>query len=75
MKRCPAHYRSLVVHRLASALRELRPSEGDVHVYPTFGREHDTDGGPCWCRPSPDMASVAAWRPGEGIVWVHRAMS
>jgi len=20
------------------------------HVYPTFGRSHDTDGGACWCR-------------------------
>jgi len=23
------------------------------HVYPTFGREHVTDGGECWCEPEP----------------------
>lgn len=21
------------------------------HVYPTYGRKHDTDGGDCWCAP------------------------
>lgn len=27
---------------------------GAVHVYPLFGREHKTDGTPCWCDPEPD---------------------
>jgi hypothetical protein len=25
-----------------------------IHVYPLFGREHDTDhGAACWCQPEP----------------------
>ena len=28
---------------------------GDIHVYPTFGRKHDTDHGTnCWCQPERD---------------------
>jgi hypothetical protein len=25
-----------------------------VHVYPTWGPEHDIKGWACWCQPTPD---------------------
>jgi hypothetical protein len=25
---------------------------GEIHVYPTYGREHDTEGADCWCSPT-----------------------
>jgi hypothetical protein len=27
---------------------------GYVHVYPTFGRAHVTEGSACWCEPTSD---------------------
>ena len=54
---------------------DTRPpsSPGDMHVMPTYGRDHDSSRD-CWCYPEPDQLSVLAQKDGtaHGIVWVHR---
>lgn len=49
------------------ALRPLDEDDSDdIHVYPTYGREHAPSRG-CWCHPTMDK--------GEPHVLVHRVMS
>jgi hypothetical protein len=40
--------------------------ETPVHVVPEHGREHQTDGTPCWCKPelvrAPESAPVVVHR-------------
>lgn len=38
----------------------------DVHVYPTYGREHDTSC-QCWCEPELDCVGESGAQ-----LWVHR---
>ena len=33
------------------SLEELAALPVVLHVFPTYGREHVTDGRPCWCAP------------------------
>ena len=48
-------------HQGALIMNELLEALDYIHVYPLFGREHDTDHGPlCWCQPEaePDAPEV-----------------
>ena len=40
------------------------------HVYPCYGREHDTEGGECWC--SPERRPVEADGVVVGWLVIHR---
>ncbi len=39
-----------------------------LHVYPTYGREHVTDGRLCWCDPEVEVVD-------GGRVIIHRSMN
>lgn len=45
------------------------PDDGDVHVMPTYGREHCC-APDCWCEPEHDYTA-----PNGHKVWVHRDMN
>ncbi len=38
--------------------------DGPVHIYPTYGREHDLEGGGCWCKPE-------IFASGGSAVFIH----
>jgi hypothetical protein len=40
-----------------------------AHAYPKFGREHTTDGGPCWCIP------ILEPQPRGNTLVIHRGMN
>lgn len=45
-----------------------RPSaDDDLHVMPTYGREHETSSA-CWCHPTVDPPT----RRWQRRVWIHR---
>ncbi len=47
---------------------DARDHESDVHVMPTYGREHES-GVACWCVPRLNYTA-----PNTGArVWVHKA--
>lgn len=53
---------------------EIDWSEVDeVHVAPTFGPAHETDGDGCWC--SPTVERVPRDGDDDGILIVHRSMN
>lgn len=43
---------------LPLVLYKRLPVKGDIHVFPNTGREHETDGAPCWCVPSVDQGLI-----------------
>lgn len=50
------------------AVDQLPSAESQVHVFPLYGREHDVDGGDCWCSPETED-----FRPeGGSLLLVHR---
>ena len=40
------------------------------HVFPLYGREHDTEGGECWCSPEVEPVVVDGVRVGSVVI--HR---
>ena len=38
------------------------PERVHLHVHPTHGRAHVTDGAPCWCRPTVTDDGIAVHR-------------
>lgn len=45
------------------------PHGSTVHVYPQYGRAHETDGAKCWCEPLLESHGNGAF------VYVHREQS
>jgi len=48
-------------------------TDGDCHVMPTYGREHETSP-KCWCTPDVDEETAKKFKIGEAtaLVWIHR---
>ncbi len=43
------------------------PAKEPIHIYPTFGKEHIVDGGPCWCLPE----KIQDETPEHSSIWLH----